>query len=106
VEDGTTYYDLSLESRDDEDLEVKAKPDGTIVEIEKEIEAKDLPAAVTAALKAKYPGSEVKEAEEVTKGDKVSYEVEIATADEKELEVTLDRDGKILKAEEGDEEQD
>jgi uncharacterized membrane protein YkoI len=106
VEDGKTYYELSLELNDDEDLEVKAKPDGTIVEIEKEIKAEDLPAAVTAALKDKYPGAKIKEAEEVTKGTTVSYEVQIVTADKKKLEVTLDKNGNILEVEEADEEKD
>ena len=53
-------------------------------------------------VRAKYPDAKIEEAEEVTAGLKVTYEVEIETAKKKELEITLDASGRILKTEEED----
>jgi uncharacterized membrane protein YkoI len=36
----------------------------------------------------------------IEEGDKLSYEVLLETADDKDLEITLDRNGKILETEE------
>ena len=81
------------------------KSDGTILEIEKQIDAKSLPAAVAAAVKSKYPDSTVKEVMEVNKvtGTKETldhYEVTIVKADKKLLEVVASLDGKTVKEEE------
>ena len=46
-------------------------------------------------MKAKYPDAKIEEAEEVTAGLKVTYEVEIETAKKKELEITLDASGRF-----------
>lgn len=100
-EDGKTVYEVELVFNNDE-YTVEASADGKILAVEKEIEVEDLPAAVTAALKAKYPGAKLDEAEEVTEGTTISYEVIVKTADKKTWEVKLDKTGKILKTEEAD----
>jgi hypothetical protein len=79
--------------------EMDIKEDGTVVEIEKEVAAKDLPAAVRDALKAKYANAKVKEAMEVnlvnSKDLKLDhYEVTVEMADGKSREVTVSPDGK------------
>lgn len=75
--------------------------DGTIQNWEKEIAAKDLPEAVRKAVDAKYPRAaikvvmevhEVKDKKEVLEG----YEIELETADKKEVEVMVAPDGKVL----------
>ena len=81
------------------------KEDGTILEIEKEIPVADLPKPVADALKAKYPKAKVAKAEEITKGKKKSFEVHLKDGD-KSLEAVLDPSGKILKEEEGEEDED
>jgi len=78
--------------------EMDCKEYGTIVDIQNEIAVKDLPAAVTAAIKAKYPNCTIKEAGEILvvkdkKETKDHYEVLIDTADKKEVEVTASLDG-------------
>src|SRR5262249_14637027 len=55
---------------------------------------------VAKALEDKYPKATIKLAEEVTEGDKVTYEALIVTADKKTIEVVLDPKGKIVKEEE------
>ena len=104
TEDGKTTYEVELEYKDSE-YTVSATADGKITEIEREIEIKDLPKAVSDAIKKKYPGAKLDGAEEVTADNKTTYEVEIETSDKKELELTIDPSGKILK-EEAEEEED
>jgi uncharacterized membrane protein YkoI len=101
VEDGKTIYEIGLEE-DGHHIDVSATEDGTIVEIETEVAAQDLPRAVTDAVKAKYPKGTIKKAEEVVKGATTNYEVIVAEGS-KSREVVLDRAGKILEDEESDE---
>ena len=55
----------------------------------------DLPAAVTDAIEAEYPGATLLEAEL----EEENYEVEIETADGEILEVEVSEDGEILEVE-------
>lgn len=95
---GQTIYEVSLTDRG-QAVDVSVKPEGMIVSVERTIKVSDLPAGVTAALNKKYPKAELESAEEVTEGDKVTFEVVVETADDKKFEVVLDRSGKILKEE-------
>lgn len=77
------------------------KEDGTIVNFENQLALKALPAAVTAAVKARYPGCTIKEAMEVMviKNNKDvvdEYEVVIDTAEKKAVELTVSPDGKRI----------
>lgn len=85
--------------------EAEIAADGTIKEWEKEIEVNSLPKAVRDAIDKKYPKATLKEAEEVyvPKGGKdelKGYEVDLVTADKKEMELLVAPDGKILEEEE------
>jgi uncharacterized membrane protein YkoI len=110
TEDGKVVYDIELKHQGRK-YEMDIQEDGTIIEIEKEIAAKDVPETVTNALKAKYPKATVKEVMEVNKvkGKKETpdhYEVTLETADKKTLEVTVSLDGKTVKGEGADKEKD
>ncbi len=103
VEDGKTTFEVELKSEGAE-YSVSLKEDGTITEIEKEIEPADLPAAVLKAVKEKYPTGTLKEAEEVTAGAKTTFEVMVSVPGKKKMrEIALDKEGKILSDEEEDE---
>src|SRR5262249_48963997 len=72
--------------------EADIKENGTIINYEKAIVAKDLPAAVTKAIESKYPKATLKEIMEETevkgKDEKLSaYEVVLVTAEKKTVEV-------------------
>ena len=100
-EDGKIVFDIELK-HEGRKYEMDILEDGTIVEIEKEVAAKDVPEAVTKAVKEKYPGCTIKEVMEVNKvKDKKEtpdhYEVTLETADKKKKEVEVSLDGKILK---------
>jgi hypothetical protein len=83
--------------------EADIRENGTYINYEKSITAKDLPAAVTKAIEAKFPKATLKEIMEETevkgKEEKLSaYEVVIATAD-KSFEIRFSPDGKVLEEE-------
>jgi uncharacterized membrane protein YkoI len=99
--DGQVIYDIELKHQGRK-YEMDIKEDGTVLEVEKEIAVKDLPAPVTKALLAKYPNATIKEIMEVNlvKGKQETpdhYEVLLVTADKKELEVEVSLDGKTVK---------
>jgi hypothetical protein len=63
-------------------------PDGTVVEIEEEVPSALLPAPVTAAVKAQYPSARIVKGEKVTRGATVTYELQLAGAAKKSIELT------------------
>src|SRR4029453_6036046 len=97
MENNEVIYDIEM-TVGAKKHEMDCKEDRRIVDIKKEIDAKDLPGAVTAAIKAKYPNCTIKEAGEILvvkdkKETKDHYEVLIETDDKKEVEVTASLDG-------------
>jgi uncharacterized membrane protein YkoI len=104
-EGGETIFEVALKYKGHKH-DVTFKEDGTLVEDEKEIPAEDLPAAVKQTLESKYPKATIKEAEEVTKGDKVVYELHLVTAEKQKVEVVIDPQGKVVKVEKKDKEKD
>src|SRR5258708_14514634 len=101
TEDGKSTYEVNVEQKGRE-FDVFLTPTGKIIEIAHEIKIADLPKAVVDALKKKYPKCQLDEAEEVVADGKTLFEVTIATADDKDLVITLDAKGKILEEEEAD----
>jgi uncharacterized membrane protein YkoI len=100
-EGGDIVYDIELKQKGRK-YEMDIKEDGTIIEIEKQKDLKDLPAAVTKALEDKYPKATIEEIMEVNKvtgkeEKPTHYEIVIVTADKKKLEVTVSLDGKTVK---------
>src|SRR5262249_10253026 len=64
TENDEVIYDIEMK-KDGHKHEMDVKEDGAIVNFENEIAVKDLPAAVTNAVKAKYPNCTIKEGMEV-----------------------------------------
>ena len=100
TENGVVIYDIEM-TKDGKKHEMDCKEDGTIVNFENEIAAKDLPKAVADAVKAKYPKATIKVVMEVigVKDKKEAleeYEVIIDTADKKDVELTVSPDGKKI----------
>jgi uncharacterized membrane protein YkoI len=103
TEEGKVVYDIELKS-EGRKYEMDIQEDGTVIEIEKEVAAKDVPEAVKKAIEAKYPKSTVKDVMEVNKvkGKEEKpdhYEVTLETADKKTIEVVVSLDGKSVKGE-------
>lgn len=104
TEDGKTIYDVAIKHKD-VNYEVAVTPKGEITGFEKEIAAKDLPKAVSAAIEKKYPNSTVKMVEEVYKvkgkDEKMEYyEIALETSEKKKVAMDVAPDGKILKSSE------
>jgi uncharacterized membrane protein YkoI len=96
TEEGKVIYEINLKHKGQK-IDAEFTPEGEFLEMEAVIDIKDLPKAVTEAIKAKYPDGEFKRAEKVTKkDDSVTYEVVVQSGDKKG-EVVVDPDGKILK---------
>ncbi len=101
-EDGKVVYDVELKENGRK-YEMDIAEDGTIIEIEKEVPLKDVPAAITKAIEGKYPKATIKEVMEVNKvkGKEEKpdhYEVTIEV-DKKSKEVVVSLDGKSVKGE-------
>jgi hypothetical protein len=71
-------------------------PDGTVVEVEEQIQPASLPPAVSAALKATYPKATIAKAEKLTKGKTLTYEMALKGAAVRSIEITPE--GKIVPA--------
>jgi hypothetical protein len=92
-------YDIEFK-QEGRKCEADIKEDGTFINYEKEIPAKDLPAAVKKAVTKRYPKATLKQVMEITevkgKDEKFDgYEIVLETADKKSVEVTVAPDGKI-----------
>jgi uncharacterized membrane protein YkoI len=101
--DGKVVYDIELKHKGRK-YEMDILEDGTIIEIEKEVDLKDVPKPVLQAVEDKYPKSKVLEVMEVNKvmgkeEKPVNYEITIETADKKKIELIVSLDGKSVKEE-------
>ena len=77
VDEGATVYELEWTAAEGP-KSAKIALDGTVVELETEIDPATLPAAVVAAITARYPAGEITEAETVVLPDNpLLYEVEV-----------------------------
>jgi uncharacterized membrane protein YkoI len=102
--DGKVVYDIELKHKGRK-YEMDIQEDGTVLEVEKEVDLKDVPDAIKKAVEAKFPKSTIKEVMEVNLvKDKVEkpdhYEVVLETADKKTIEITVSLDGKKVNQEE------
>jgi uncharacterized membrane protein YkoI len=109
TEDGKTVYEIEM-THEGHKMDVTFEDNGTLVLVETVVPEAELPAAVTKAVKAKYPGAKIDLAESVKKGHVLKqtvdyYEMHLTTADKKSVEVEVDGHGKILKTEEGGKEE-
>ena len=98
-ENGKTYYEAELiVNGHSKDILIDA--DGTVAEIEEQVEFNSLPAAVQGGLQAKAGKGKVGKVESITKHDKlVAYEAKVTT-NGKRSEVQVGPDGKPLDHEE------
>jgi hypothetical protein len=105
-EHGTIVYDFELK-QNGRKFEMDVAESGTLLEIEKEIAAADVPPSVTHAVQSKYPSATVHEVMEVdvVKGGSEKpdhYEVTVVVSGKKH-EVTVSLDGTRVGEEDEDE---
>jgi uncharacterized membrane protein YkoI len=98
TENGNVVFDIELTQKSRK-FESDIKEDGTILEIEKEVDPKNYPKALAASVDAKYPKAKITIVMEVNlvKGKKETpdhLEVSVQTADKQEKELLFQLDGK------------
>lgn len=102
-EDGRIVYEIeSVDGKQKRDI--LYSEEGKVLEVEEQIAFKMLPDAIKKTIKDKYPEAEIEKAEKITKNGTINYEVLVETDDET-LEIVLDPQGKIVKSESSDEEE-
>lgn len=95
VEDGQREYEVETtvngHSRD-----ITFAPDGTLLELEEQVDLNDLPASVRDGLKAKANSGTITKVESISKQGKiVAYEAKVVKGN-KRSEIQVDPDGKPL----------
>jgi hypothetical protein len=76
--------------------DVTIAPDGTVLEVEEQVEMAELPNPVRESLQSKAGSGKITKIESVTKGGKlVAYEAQVRRMG-KHNEIQVDRDGKSL----------
>jgi len=89
TEDGVEQYEIESTNAG-HGLDVNYKPDGSLIVIEEEIAAADVPAAVTAAIAARYPKATITSRERATEKTRSYFEIGLKGAPVKEVQVTAD----------------
>jgi uncharacterized membrane protein YkoI len=98
-ENGQTFYEAELTVKGHK-KDVLMDANGSVVEVEEQVEMDSLPTAVKNGLQAKAGGGKVIKVESITKHNKlVAYEAKVMT-DGKKSEVQVGPDGKPLDHEE------
>ena len=93
-ENGGKFYEIeSMDGDIRRDLLYNA--DGSISEIEEQINIGDLPDNIVSSVNSKYPKGTISKAERVTKGSDTLYEVVVKTG-KKKLEVRLNSNGDVV----------
>jgi hypothetical protein len=96
IEDQTRY---EIEIADDKhEKDIIYLEDGTLFAIEEAIELADLPQVVTESLKKAHPKGEIEEAEKITRGSLIEYEVVVEVTEgeqETAFEITIAPSGEI-----------
>ena len=93
-ENGRTQYEVeSVDNGRERDLNYLA--DGTVVDVEEAVDASEVPTAVTAAIRARYPNAKITRREKltITKGQVVQDEFGVTGAAAKVSELVLTPDG-------------
>jgi ABC-type uncharacterized transport system permease subunit len=89
TEDGVEQYEIESTNQG-RALDVNYKPDGTVIVVEEEVTASELPAAVATAVTTRYPKATVTTRERATEGQKVYFELGLKGAPVKEVQLTPD----------------
>jgi len=88
-EDGKTVWEVEC-TEQGRNMDITYFADGSLAVLEESVPAADVPAAVTAALKAKYPKATVSLWERVTRDRMVEYEAHLKSGGPGELVFTPD----------------
>jgi hypothetical protein len=95
-DDGEIVYKIDAKSDNDNDIKLKIAEDGTVLELEKEMDADDLPAVILEAVKKFVGEIYIDDVEKrARKGSKAFYRIR-GDNDDLEIELQVGEDGTIL----------
>jgi len=100
VIDGQTRYEIETRVGKIE-KDYVYMPDGTLLQIDEDMSVKSLPQVVVQSITSAYPNCELEEADKITRGSTLEYEVVIEIEDgshEVEYALLVSADGRILSA--------
>lgn len=97
-ENGQDVIEVAFSARGGS-YEAESTPQGKLIAIDRMVEVRDLPGAVTNAIHEKYPDAKITSAEEVTKNDAVAYHEVNITSGSQRMELQVDPAGKIINEE-------
>jgi hypothetical protein len=101
--DGQTRYEIEIKDGELE-KDFVCLADGTLLQIEEDMPVESLPQLVVDSVKMAYPDGEIGEADKITKGEIVEFEI-IVEVGETDYQLLVSSDGKVLSSREvGDEE--
>lgn len=96
LENGKTYYEIEM-LQNGKTKDLLADREGKIVETEEQIDVSTLPQEVKSGLQQQAAAAKIVKVEKVTKGESISYEAVISSADKKR-EIAVASDGSKIKA--------
>jgi hypothetical protein len=103
TEDGETIYEVEMKLGG-KSIDLEIDDEGEIEAVEKEIEADELPKAVTRTLSKLFPKAKIAKVEEVSdENDMVVYELTLAVEGKSPQEILFSPNGKILEDEDDEE---
>ncbi|MDQ2843720.1 MAG: PepSY-like domain-containing protein [Acidobacteriota bacterium] len=91
-ENGRMTYEVETK-QDGKGRDLTFAEDGSLLEIEQEVDLESIPAAARQAIEGKAAGGTIKKVESVTQGSKTSYEADVRTSGGKTHEVAVNADG-------------
>lgn len=99
TEEGRTVYEFQGQSHDGKHIEVDVLDDGTLQEVEMEMDFEELPAAVKSSINSGFPGFRATYVESsVHSNGAFLYEIEGVTADGAAITVEIAEDGTVNSA--------
>ncbi|HEY1020793.1 MAG TPA: PepSY-like domain-containing protein [Flavisolibacter sp.] len=87
-------YEAEIDLNDSVDITVQVNEAGQVLLQKQDIGAAELPAAIQSAIQAQYAGYTIDEAEKVTKGGAVYYQMELEASGKKDKKIVFSADGK------------
>lgn len=97
-ENGQEIVEVAFSARGGS-YEAESTPQGKLIAIDRMVEVRDVPGAVTRAIHEKYPDAKITSAEEVTKNDAIAYHEVNITSGLQRMELQVDPAGKIINEE-------
>ncbi len=95
-ENGRMTYEVETR-RDGKGRDLTFAADGSLLEVEQEVDLESVPGPAKEALRKRAAGEKIEKVESVTQGSTVSYEAEVRAMSGKSREVAVNADGSARK---------